>query len=449
MKHKSDLLRGDVRTLFIRYLIPGISAMLMVSLYIFFDTIFIGRGVGSEGLAALNISIPVYNVLFAVGLLFGVGGATAFSVSLGQNKLNKLNDIFTCSIVLSILFGILFTVLGSIFIDELCYFLGASEENFPLVKEYLTVIVLFSFSFIITNTLTVFIRNDKAPKLAMWSTSIGSIANILLDILFIFIFNWGMRGASIATAISSMLSLFILIFFHFVKSNTRLRLNKVKFEPVLLRRIFKNGAPSFIIEISSGVVIFAFNNILDGVIGSIGISAYSIIANISLICAAIFTGIAHAIQPLISINYGAKEMSRVNRIITLGGCFSTGFGILFFITGILLPRPIVSLFNTDSAELMNITVNGIRLYFISFPLMALNIVLGAYFQAIEYSVFSTLISIGRGVGFTLLGLLILPYIFSINGVWLTVPTAELLTLIVSLLFFVRTKFKMRRLLHET
>jgi putative MATE family efflux protein len=444
MSHKLDFLKDDITKLFMKFLIPSISGSVMVSMYILFDTIFVGRGVGSEGLAALNISIPIYNVLFAVGLLMGVGGATALSISLGQNKLDKLNDIFTYSVVIAFSIGALITVFGTIFIDELCYFLGANQENFPLVKEYLSVVVLFSISFIMVNTLVVFIRTDKAPKLAMWSTIVGAVTNIVLDAVFIFVFGWGMRGAAVATVGSSVLSLLFLIYFHFIRGNTKLRLIKPKFSLELLKRISLNGIPSFIIELSSGIVIFAFNSALDSIIGTIGISAYSIIANISLICVAIFTGVAQAIQPIISINYGAQKFHRVNKVVKLGLMFAGIFGIVFFATGLLFPKPIVSLFNTDSAELMRITVRGINIYFIGFIIMGLNIVFGAFYQAIEYSMFSMGISISRGIGFILLGLLILPKVLSVDGVWATVPFAEAATLVLAVVFFIRVRQLMSR-----
>jgi putative MATE family efflux protein len=444
MSHKVDFLKDDIKKLFMKFLIPSIFGSVMVSMYILFDTIFVGRGVGSEGLAALNISIPIYNLLFALGLLMGVGGATALSISMGQRKYDKLNEIFTYSVGIAFMAGVLITIFGSIFIDELCYFLGANAENFYLVKEYLQVVIFFSVSFIMVNALSVFIRADKAPKLAMWGTIIGSITNIVLDAVFIFSFGWGMRGAALATVASSVLSLCLLVYYHFIKGNSKLRIIKPSFSFELLKRIISNGIPSFIIEASSGIVIFAFNGVLYSIIGTIGISAYSIIANISLICVAIFTGIAQAIQPIISINYGAQKLDRVNKVVRLGLSFAGVFGILFFTIGVLFPRPIVSLFNTDSAELMRITVRGINIYFIGFIIMGLNIVFGAFYQAIEYSMFSMVISISRGVGFILLGLLILPRALSVDGVWATVPFAEAVTLIIAVTVFSRIKDIMRK-----
>jgi putative MATE family efflux protein len=439
MRHKTHFLKDDIFKLFIRYLIPSVFAMLMVSVYIFFDTIFIGRGIGTDGLAALNIAIPIYSVLLSIGLLFGVGGATALSVSIGQGKQNKLNEIFTYSVAAAFIIGAFVTVFGIIFIDRLAYFLGADESTFHLVKEYLIIILSFSLSFILVSTLTVFIRHDGAPKLAMWGSAMGSILNIILDAVFIFVFKWGMAGAAIATVISSVLNLFLLIYYHFIIGNSKLKFIRLIPQIKLIKRILLNGIPSFIIEISSGIVIFAFNNVLNNIIGTIGISAYSIIANISLICAAIFTGIAQASQPIISVNYGAGQYSRVKKVVKLGTTFALTCGVIFFSVGMLLPEQIIKLFNNDSSELLRITSRGISIYFISYIFMGLNIVLGAYFQSMEHSTFSTILSSCRGIIFVILGVLVLPYFFSIDGVWLTVPLAEIITLVLSVIFFLRLK----------
>lgn len=426
MKSKDSLLHDSVYKLFGKFLVTSVAGMLAISFYILVDTIFIGRGIGSDGLAALNIALPAFTLLTATGLLIGIGGATALSISRGQNETSKLNTIFTHASGLSLLIGVLYLVFGMIFLEKIGFMLGASKNNIYLVKQYLGAILSFSFSFVLVNTLTVFIRNDKAPKYAMWTTITGGLTNIVLDAVFIFVFNWGMFGAAFATSLSSLLSLSLIIYY-FTKGNTTLRLKKVKVDLSIIRRIFSNGFPSFIIEMSSGIVIFAFNIALLKSIGEIGVSAYSIIANISLICVSIFTGIAQAIQPLISINYGAKLNERVKKVRNMGLITALALGIIFFVLGNIFPKQIVSLFIENNKVLTDITATAIKFYFIAFIVMGINIVIGAYFQSIEQAFLSTVISIGRGVGFILVGLFVLPYFFSVNGVWLTVPFAEICT----------------------
>lgn len=440
MNSKDSLLHDNIYKLFGKFLITSVAGMLAVSFYILVDTIFVGRGVGSDGLAALNIAIPVITLLTATGLLVGIGGATALSVSRGQGEFKKLNVIFTHSFGIAVLIGILYSAMGIIFLEKLSFMLGASEGNIHLVKGYLKGILFFGFSFVLVSTFTVFIRNDKAPKFAMWTTITGGLLNVVLDALFIFVFKWGMFGAAFATSLSSLTSL-SLIFYYFKKSSTILRLKKIKIDFSIIKRIFTNGFPSFVIEISSGIVIFAFNIALLNTIGEIGVSAYSIIANISLICVSIFTGIAQGVQPIASINYGADLKDRVSKVRNMGLVTALVLGIIFFILGNMFPKQIVSLFIQNNRILEDITVNAIKLYFTAFIIMGANIIIGAYFQSIEEASISTVISIGRGVGFILIGLIALPYFFSINGIWLTVPFAELCTLIMCLIIcYFRHKF---------
>lgn len=435
MNKNNELLEGNLFKVFIKYLFPSIGGMLGVSLYILFDTMFVGHGIGREGLAALNIAIPIYNVLTALGLLLGIGGATALSVSLGKGKIKEARKIFTHALFVSAFLGIAITIFGLMFIDKISYFMGASDKNIILVKDYLKVIITFSPAFVIVSTLTVFIRNDRAPKLAMWSIIIGSAVNIVLDALFILVFGLGMKGAAMATAVSPIVSL-ILLSIHFIGNENRiLKVIKTSFQKEVFYRILKNGIPSFVIEISAGVVIFAFNNVLQNMGGTLGVSAYSIVANVSLICAAIFNGIAQAIQPIVSINYGAGNYHRVIKVLKFSMISSLIIGITFFAFGILYPEGIILFFNKD-VELMNITKTAIRIYFLAFIFMGVNISISSYMQSMEHSMQSTAISVLRGIIFNMIFLIILSRLFLIKGVWMTVPLVEFITMFISLFYVV-------------
>ncbi len=432
MKHQTDLLNGNIFSLFSRFLISSVTGMLIISIYILFDTIFIGRGLGSEGLAALSMVLPVFCLLYGTGMLLGMGGSTVLSIYLGQKDERMAKVAFTHAWVATLIIGLLLSLLGTLFIDPLCYLLGADANSFTMVKDYLKYIVLFGFSFVIVNAMTIFIRNDHSPRWAMSATVFGGITNIVLDYIFIFPLNGGMAGGAIATVISSTATMLLLLMY-LIKGKKTLILTKTKLILPLIRRIFINGFSSFVIEVSSGIVILAFNHVILSTIGEIGVSAYSIIANISLICVAIFTGIAQGIQPLISINYGANQLIRVRKFKHLALLSALLTGILFFTTGYLFPNKIVALFIQNDPALTAITITGMKYYFIAFLIMGLNIVLGAYKQSIEVSAHSNWISISRGIAFVLIGLIFLPLIFTTNAIWLTIPFAEACTLLLCLL----------------
>ncbi len=432
--NKVDLLKEDIHKIFFRYLIPSVGGMMGNALYVLGDTMIVGRGLGSRGLAALNISIPMINVFNGLGLLFGIGGATALSINRGQKRYEKVNDIFTKSIYMAILGGLILTIFRIFFLEELCYFLGASDATFQMSRDYLGVLMSFSIACLLNSALTVFVRNDGAPRLAMWAMLTGSIMNVILDYIFIFIFGWGMWGGALATGLSPIISLAILSS-HFIRKNNKMKIVKLKLEFNTLRRIVLNGGSSFVVELSAGIVIFAFNQVILGINGDIGVSAYSIIANLSLICAAIFIGIGQAIQPIVSFNYGAGEMDKVYESVRLAIYFALGFGILFYIIGISFPQFLVLIFTKYNPELMDITVRGIRLYFISFIFMGLNIVLTSYMQSKERARISMVISLSRGFILIIVCLMILPKFLGLDGVWLTLPLAELLTAVLSVVCF--------------
>ena len=439
---KLELLENDMKHLFFKYLIPSVGGMLGVSLYVLGDTMIVGRGIGSVGLAALNISIPIINVFHGLGLLFGIGASTAISISRGRGNENQVNNIFTIAMVLSLISGIILTLLRVFFIEDISMILGASKDTFHMSKDYLSVLMTFSPMFLLNYTLTVLVRNDGNPNLSMWAMLSGSIVNVILDYVFIFIFGWDMAGAALATCISPMLGL-LLLSIHFIKKQNKMKFTRIKLKLSILKRIVSNGFASFIVELSAGLVIFIFNLVIIKLTGDIGVSAYSIIANLSLIATAIFTGIGQAIQPIVSVNFGAKKMSRVYKAGKFAIYTSLVVGVIFYLIGLLFPEFLVSIFSRGDKELLDITVEGIKIYFLSFIFMGINIVLTSYLQSKEYARASMIMSLLRGFIFTLVYLIMLSNIFGLTGVWMTLPLAELSTIIVSAIAFINVKKIMR------
>lgn len=243
-----------------------------------------------------------------------------------------------------------------------------------------------------------------------------------------------MTGIGLATGLAPIIGLIILSS-HFIRRNNKLHFIIPKFDFRTIKRILSNGGASFVVELSAGIVIFAFNIVLSNTIGDLGISAYSIIANLSLIFAAIFTGVGQAVQPIVSYNFGAEKMERVYETVKFAIYTALGLGILFYGLGLFFPEFLVSIFIKADVELLDITVRGIRIYFLSFILMGFNIVLTSFIQSKEYGRASFSISLLRGFVLVIIILLILPRIIGIDGVWLTLPLAELITTTFSFLYF--------------
>ena len=431
MKQRIDLLEGDIFKLFWRYLVPTMASTMSVSVFILFDTLFIGRALGNDGLAALNIALPIVNVLTATGLLLGVGGAAAFSVCLGQGKHHEARKLFTSSVVMAVIFGGCLTLIGALSVQPLARFLGATDGNIQLVIDYVGTILKASVFFVLFNCLAVFVRNANSPRLAMWGSITASLSNIVLDVVFIFGFGWGMKGAAIATSLAPVLGL-LVVSIYFLREDRILRLTRFSPEPALALRIIGNGGSSFVMDISTGLVIFAFNIALVELVGSLGVSAYGIITNVSLLIAVMFTGVAQTVQPLVSINQGAGLTERVQEVMQLGMSTAAALGAILYLGIALFPEQVVFVFTKEGAALLDLAVPGLRLYGLAFLFMGVNIVATTYFQAVEQPLYSMIISLSRGVVLILVSLTVLPRFLHVKGVWLTAPLAELGTLIISL-----------------
>ncbi|MGL4848793.1 MAG: MATE family efflux transporter [Clostridium sp.] len=441
----NDLLKDDIHKLIVKYMVPSVLGMLGLSCCIFLDTMFIGRGIGEQGLAALNIAIPFFSIFTAFSLLTGVGGATLLSISMGKKQYDKANEIFTISIVLTAIFSVLFSFFTLIFINDIVRSLGATGIISVYVKQYLEVILFGGILFIMSTTLNVFIRNDGNPKASMWAIIGSNLTNIILDYLLIFPLGMGMRGAAIATTFAQVVGISILLtHFIFKKNKIKFSFKEIKFK--FVKRILGNGTSSFILELSAGLVIILFNLKLKEIGGNISISAYSIIANFSLIIIAIFNGIAQGLQPIISMNYGGEKYDRVIKAYKEGLKITVIVGGAFFLLGEIFPNVIVNIFQSGNEELLKIASLGIKIYFVALIPMGLNILNVGFMQSIEKSRKATLVSFLRGLVLIIIFLEVLSKLFGLNGIWLTTPVVEFIALFLSFYFVLKERRNFKKVI---
>jgi putative MATE family efflux protein len=417
---------------FAKYVSLNVFSMIGLSFYILADTLYIANGIGSHGLTALNLAIPVFSFISGVGLMIGMGSATRYSIFRGENEKNKANKTFTHAIYISIGIAFILTFLGVFFSYEIAEMLGANKEVISLVNEYLRVILMFSCAFIMNNVLICFVRNDNNPKLAMIAMLVASFSNVILDYIFIFPMNLGIFGAALATGFAPIFSMCVLSI-HFIKKRNKFKLVKCRLETKYIKNIFSLGVPSFITEFSSGIIMLIFNFIILNIKGNIGIAAYGIIANLALIVVAIFTGIGQGIQPLISANYGAGKTYNIKKIYIWALILTTGFGVMTYIIGISFPQLIVGIFNRENDMLLEqISISGIKLYFVAFFVMGANIITTSFFSSIDKPIKSFSISITRGFVAIVPLVIILSQFMGMTGVWISVPLAEFITLGISI-----------------
>ena len=412
---------------FFKFTSLNVLAMISLSCYILADTYFISKAFGANGLTALNLAIPIYSLINGIGLMIGIGGATKFSIYKGKNKHCKGNITFTNSILLGFIFSTIFIFLGLFFSLKLSIILGADLETLYNTNVYLKTILLFAPFFIINNILIAFIRNDGNPKLAMIAMFIGSFSNIVLDYIFMFPLNMGMFGAAFATGLAPVISMLSLSYYFIKKKNT-FKLDRIQFVPIYMKSIIKFGLSSFIIEISSGIVIIIFNIIILNISGNIGVAAYGIIANLSLVAMSIFNGIGQGIQPIISNNFGISNKDAIKQTLIYAIITTFILSILLYIITFLNSSFLVGIFNSSKDRILeDIASKGLIIYFTGFIFVGFNLVVTSFLNSINNPNKAFIISISRGFLLIIPLVIVLSKTLSLTGVWLSFTVTELLS----------------------
>lgn len=412
---------------FIRYASMNILGMLGISFYILVDTFFVSAGMGANGIAALNLAIPVYNLVHGTGLMLGMGGATKYSIYHGIGETGEGNRVFANSLILTGVFTVLFMFAGAFGSGTVAALLGANDDTFAMTETYLKVLLLFSPAFLLNDVLICFVRNDGEPRLSMTAMIAGSLSNIALDYVFIFPMQMGMLGAVLATSLSPILSLIILSR-HWIKRRGELRFIKVKPRRAMAGSIFAIGLPSFVTEISSGIVILVFNGIILGLEGNKGVAAYGVVTNLSLVMMAVFTGLAQGMQPLVSRFYSRGENGEARSILHYGMLSMLAIAFLIYGAILIFSGEIAGVFNkAGDPYLQKMAVSGMELYFSAAVFAGFNVILAMFFASVEKAVPAQLISLLRGL------VVIVPVVFLLSqaaglvGVWLAFPASEALT----------------------
>lgn len=416
---------------FFKYLVPSVTAMWIFSLYTMIDGIFVSRGVGETALAAVNIAMPFVNFIFAISMLFSTGASTIISIYIGKNNIKKANEIFSFNLFCMLTISLLITLLCLLNIDRISLFLGATENTFDLVKDYLKIIISFNGFFIISYCLEVLTKADGYPYLAIVGMIISALTNIILDFLFVIILDFGIKGAAYATIISQGVS-FIFFLSHFMSKKSKLTLTKFEFKVKYLKRILSIGFPDAITELTSGIVILLFNQTILRYIGEIGIVTYSIICYVGTLVIMTMIAITQGMQPLCSYYYGKEEFKTIKKLIKMGLKAVSISSIAIFIICIVFAKEIVYIFIKDSSSpLFTYSISAFRLFSSSFLVLGFNVLVSGYFASIEEAFKATIISISRGLIFISLALFSLSFYFGDTGIWIATLISELICLLLS------------------
>lgn len=417
-----------VTKLFISYLIPSVLGMLLMSINILVDGIFVSHGVGEDALAGVNIAVPIFSIFLSISLWIGMGGATLYSISLARNEIKKAQSIFTQSFVLAILIVGALAILSLWKETELAYLFGANDRILPYVLDYLHIILLFGIVFVFENVLSIFIRNDGNPRLAMVGLVVTAILNIVFNYVFIFVMDLGISGAAYATVLATFIG-FLVMLTHFWRKSSTLKFVRLKFEYAIIKQVMNIGFPSFVVESSAAILTMGYNITFMHYTGELGVKAFAVVNYIHVMFLLLFLGVGAALQPIASFHYGAKLYERLRSSLKLAVGTGILFGVITLIVGIIFADFLVSMFGIESKEVHDFTVKGIGLFFISYLFLAYNLVYAEYFQAIRNIRLSIIIILARSIILLIPLLWLLPMFFGVNGIWLAFPVAEGITTI--------------------
>lgn len=434
-----ELGKKPINKLLIKYSIPAIIGMIVVSLYNAVDRIFIGhiKNVGALALSGVGITLPIITILLSFELLIGIGVSTNISDSLGRGNKKDAEKYLAQLIIIGIFIGISSVVVLSIFKEKILIIFGASENSMIYAKEYIDTTLIGTVFYIIGFSLVTTIRSEGNPKKASRILILSCIMNIILDPIFIFSFNWGIRGAAFATALSQIF-VFIMAIHYYTKGKSNLKLRKENLMPdrYFIKRIVISGLPIFFMQIFTSLVQVMFNNSVKIYGGDLAIGAVATIVSISNMFLMPVIGINQGSLPIIGFNYGSRQYNRAKKSLINGTIMGFCILSLGLIIVLLFPDKLISLFNKDK-ELLDISIQGIKIYLFMMPISVIAITSPNYFQSIGKINTSIFLSLLRQVVLFIPLLIILPKYFGIIGVWLAQPIADLIASIISSIFLIK------------
>lgn len=436
-----DLSTLNVSILFRRYFVPTLLGMIGVSAVTAIDGIFVGQGVGSDGIAAINICIPVLMLFTGIGLMAGVGCSVIASIQLSRGKVKAARLQVTQAILFVTLIALIMSLGMLISPRNTAYALGSSEHLLPLVTDYLLWFVP-SWIFQIWISVSLFvIRLDGAPKLAMWCSLISAFINVVLDWWFIFPLGWGVRGAAFATSISLVVGgTMAIIYLLFYAKN--LRLCRLKWSLKSLRLTLRNigyqcriGSSALLGECTMAMLMFLGNQVFMYYLGDDGVGAFGIACYYAPFVFMVGNAIAQSAQPIISYNFGIGYRDRVNRTFHIALLTAVGCGIVVSAVFIFLPSLLVGLFIPLQTAAAEIAVKGLPYFAVGFVAFILNLTVIGYYQSVERAKPATVFALLRGLIFLAPAFVLLPLILDVPGIWLAMPVSELFTLLTVVIYY--------------
>ena len=425
-----NFLTSKIRPMYFKYLVAAFGSALISSIYGVVDMAMVGQYQGADGTAALAVVSPVWNIIYSLGLLMGIGGSVVFSNLRGKSEENhkKSNEYFTAALIGVAALAVITWVIVIFFDRELLLLFGAEETLLPLARRYIFPVKFVVPSFLFTQLMAAFLRNDGNPALATRAVLFGGFFNVFGDYFFVFAMDMGITGAGLATAMGSVFSLLIMLT-HFRSKKNTLKLKKPENLFFMLKTISITGFSTFFIDVAMGILTMLFNRQILKYLGTEALSVYGIIINISTFVQCCAYSIGQASQPIISTNLGAGKGERISQILKYALGTAAVFGLIWTALAEFAPTLFVNIFMTPTENILAIAPNIIRSYGISFILLPLNIFSTYYFQVLMKPATSFVVSVSRGALISGIFIYLLPAIAGADAIWFSMPLTELIVTI--------------------
>lgn len=442
MSNQKHLGEAPIGKLLLQYSVPAIIGMIVNALYNIVDRMFIGNipNIGSLAITGVGITMPIMTIILAFGMLIGIVATANISLNLGKGNRPTAEKLLGNAFTLSIIVGLAIAIVGTICANPILNLFGASENTLFYAKEYLHIILLGCTFNILSFSLNSTVRADGNPKMSSLTMVIGCGTNIILDYVFIFIFNLGVKGAALATIISQAITFFIILYYYTIgNSNLKLKVENFKLKKHLVTMTFAIGIAPFATQIANSLVQVIANNALKTYGSDLAIGAMTVISSLNIVFMMPIFGINQGCQPIIGFNYGAKKYKRAKETFKYATMAACVICIIGFTIIQCFPTQIISLFNNDP-KLTNLAMRGIRIYLLMMPIVGINIVATSYYQSIGKAKVSMFVSLLRQVILLIPFTIILPKFIGLDGVWAAGACADSLSVIITLILL-RKEFK--------
>lgn len=430
---RERLKTDSIWKLLTEFSLPAVAGMVIHSCYNIVSRIYIGhsQNPGIDGLAALGVAFPIILILFALACLSGIGGATLYSIKLGEKRLDEAGKILGNAIIIAIVTAAIAAIFFWFFSDELLILSGASEKILPYATDYLSIMILGSIFGALSFTVNAFVRADGSPSVAMYTMIIGAVVNIVLAPIFIFVFHWGMKGAALASILGQLVTMcWVLSYFMSDKSSVKLTLDLIKPDFDLIKKISAVGLSPFFMQLVNGLVMVVMNKSLFTYGGDLAVSVMIIIQAVQTILIMPVIGISQGAQPIIGYNFGAGNMERVKETLKKAIIIATVLVMIFYSAIMFFPSQIISMFNKQQ-EVLALGVPSMLIWVLALPIVGMQVMGSCYFQSIGKVIPSMITALTRQLIILIPAMLILPQFFGFKGILYSAPISDFLSAVIT------------------